>query len=276
MTDQDILIELNALQKELCTRANDFCNPSSASEPALWFFRAFQGVSLSQWESLSGKMDLKQWLTLPLDGDAYPHLKRVQDSLEHLAYQTDHDPLTSLANRRAFDRTLDIEIERARRAKSSVSLCILDLDNFKIINDTYGHPTGDEVLKIFSKMIQESTRRYDLAARLGGEEFALILSGTGQIKARRVIERLQEQLRNHTFTALDGRTFPVTCSAGLTCYKGTVDMSVKQLVTLADTALYKAKELGKDRLESSPIPDIDLVPKDTLVQANEKQFLFGK
>jgi len=267
-------MELNALQKELCTKANDFCM-ASGPEPALWLFRVFQGVTLQQWKDMSSRLDLKQWLTLPIDGDAYPHLKQVQVSLEHLAYQTDHDPLTGLANRRAFDRILDIEIERSRRSRSSVTLAILDLDDFKNVNDTYGHLVGDEVLTTFSRMIYDTTRRYDLAARLGGEEFALVLSGTGLIKARRVLGRLMNSLREYVFTA-EGHSFSVTCSAGLTCYKGSVDMNVKQLVNLADSALYKAKEAGKDRLEVSVIPDIELVSKDTLVQANEKQFLFGK
>lgn len=268
-------MELNALQKELCTRANDFCL-SSGPEPALWLFRAFEGVSLEQWEELSSRQDLKQWLTLPIDGDAYPHLKHVQDSLEHLAYQTDHDPLTGLANRRAFDRILDIEIERSRRSRSSVSLIIMDLDDFKEINDTYGHLVGDEVLTTFSRMIHDTTRRYDLAARFGGEEFALVLSGTGIIKARRVVARLLDEFRSHIFHGDGAADFSVTCSAGMVCYKGSVEMDVKKMVNLADNALYKAKESGKDCLEVASIPDIDLVSKDTLVQANEKQFLFGK
>ncbi len=268
-------MELNSLQKELCTRANEHCVKLDP-EPALCLFRLFPGITVEEWEDFSRRHDLKQWLTLPIDGDTYPHLKQVQETMERLSYQTDHDPLTGLANRRAFNRILDIEIERARRSGTSVSLAIIDLDDFKKVNDTYGHTKGDEVLVAFSRKVFQTTRRYDLAARLGGEEFALILSGTGLVKAKRVLSRLLEEFRAKTFEAPDGGIFKVTCSAGLTCYKGTVDMDVKQLLDLADEALYGAKENGKDQVMVSKIPDIDLVPQETLVQANEKQFLFGK
>lgn len=273
--EHEVLLELNSLQKELCTRANDHCLKLDP-EPALCLFRLFPGITVDEWEEISRRHDLKQWLTLPIDGDAYPHLKQVQETMERLSYQTDHDPLTGLANRRAFDRILDIEIERSRRAGSSVSLAIIDLDDFKMVNDTYGHTKGDEVLVAFSRKVFQTTRRYDLAARLGGEEFALILSGTGLVKAKRVLKRLLEEFRDKTFETPESDTFQVTCSAGLTTYKGTVDMDVKQLVDLADEALYRAKDAGKDQVKVSKIPDIDLVPQETLVQANEKQFLFGK
>ncbi|WP_187170373.1 GGDEF domain-containing protein [Salidesulfovibrio onnuriiensis] len=273
--EHEVLMELNSLQKELCTRANEYCLKLDP-EPALCLFRLFPGISMTEWEDISRRHDLKQWLTLPIDGDAYPHLKQVQETMERLSYQTDHDPLTGLANRRAFDRILDIEIERSRRAGTSVSLAIIDLDDFKQVNDTYGHTKGDEVLVAFSRKVFQTTRRYDLAARLGGEEFALVLSGTGLVKAKRVLNRLLEEFRNKRFESPEGETFSVTCSVGLTCYKGTVDMDVKQLIDLADEALYKAKEQGKDQVLVSRIPDIDLVPQETLVQANEKQFLFGK
>lgn len=270
-----LLKEMNELQQELCSKITEHC-AGSEDEAALWVCRLFPGVTPSDWESLSAQNALHEWLTLPLDGSAAPNVRLVQRTLQKLSYETNHDPLTSLANRRSFDRMLDVEIERARRNKSAVSLAVLDLDDFKSVNDTYGHTTGDEVLVGVAGQLSRVIRRYDLAARFGGEEFALILPGTGLVKAKRVLERVLSAIRSQTFTAEDDSTFSITLSGGLTCYKGTIDMSVKKLVDLADEALYRAKAEGKDRIEVSRIPDIDMVPRQSLVQANEKQFLFGK
>lgn len=270
----ELASELEALQEELGEQFNDAANDSSSD--AVWIFRLFQGVSVDEWEELSSRHDLKGWLTLPIDGDAYPHLKQLQETLERLTYQTEHDALTGLANRRAFDRALDIEMERSKRAKTPVALALFDLDDFKSINDTYGHPKGDEVLSTFAKMLQETTRRYDLAARYGGEEFALVMAGSGIVKAQRLLKRLLKEFKQVSFTSPDGsETFSVTCSVGLTCFKGSVDIPPEDILKLADDALYEAKTTGKDQVKVSKLPFVDNVPNDTLVQANEKQFLFG-
>lgn len=272
--ENELATELAALQKELGTKFMAAGNGSGTD--AVWVFRQFQGVTPVEWEALAERHDLTQWLTLPLDGDAFPHLKQFQETLEKLAYQTEHDALTGLANRRAFDRIIDIEVERSRRAKTPLSLAIFDLDNFKSINDTYGHPKGDEVLATFAKTLRKSTRRYDLAARYGGEEFALIMAGSGIVKAQRLLKRLLQDFREIQFEKTDGDgTFNVTCSVGLTCYKGVVDFEVAEIIALADGALYEAKTSGKDQVKVSKLPFVDNVPNDTLVHANEKQFLFG-
>ena len=245
-------------------------------DQSVWVFRLIQGVSSEEWESIAARRDLGQWLSLPINGDAYPHLKRFQETLERLAYQTDHDPLTGLANRRAFDRILDIEIERSKRARTPLSLAIFDLDDFKRVNDTYGHQKGDEVLSTFARHLKATTRRYDLAARFGGEEFSLIMAGSGLVKAQRLLSRLLNEFKQIEFTTQDGDgTFHVTCSVGLTCYKGSVNITDKELIELADGALYEAKAAGKDQVKVSRLAFADNVPNETLVHANEKQFLFG-
>ena len=186
--ESELVTELSVLQHELGEFAKEYGETDVAD--AVWVFRLLQGVTPDEWETLAEKHDFRQWLTLPINGDAFPHLKQIQLTLERLAYQTDHDALTGLANRRAFDRILDIEIERSKRTRSPLSLAILDLDNFKQINDTYGHLKGDEVLARFAGQLKASTRRYDLAARFGGEEFALIMAGSGVVKAQRFAEPL--------------------------------------------------------------------------------------
>jgi len=272
--ENELASELAALQQEL----GEFARENRDVDPAdaVWVFRLFHGVTPEEWESLAARHDFRQWLTLPINGNAFPHLRQIQQTLEKLAYQTDHDALTGLANRRAFDRILDIEIERSKRTRTPLSLAILDLDNFKHVNDTYGHPKGDEVLERFAEQLQASTRRYDLAARFGGEEFALIMAGSGVVKAQRLLDRLLGEFRAMEFTTPEGdATFSVTCSVGLTCYKGGAPITGDALVKLADDALYKAKAAGKDRVKVSKLSFVDNVPNDTLVQANEKQFLFG-
>jgi diguanylate cyclase (GGDEF)-like protein len=271
--ENELASELTSLQEELCEYSKGV---GKNLDRAVWVFRLIQGVSCEEWESIAARRDLGQWLSLPINGDAYPHLKRFQETLERLAYQTDHDPLTGLANRRAFDRILDIEIERSKRARTPLSLAIFDLDDFKRVNDTYGHQKGDEVLSTFAQHLKATTRRYDLAARFGGEEFSLIMAGSGLVKAQRLLSRLLNEFKQIEFSTPDGDgTFHVTCSVGLTCYKGSVNITDKELIELADGALYEAKAAGKDQVKVSRLAFADNVPNETLVHANEKQFLFG-
>lgn len=271
--EEELAAELAALQEELGDR---FAGNGTAANDSVWIFRQFHGVNVDEWETLASKHDLGHWLTLPMDGDTYPHLKHLQETLERLAYQTEHDSLTGVANRRAFDRILGIEMERARRAKSPLSLAIFDLDDFKSVNDLYGHSKGDEVLRAFAGLLKASTRPYDLAARYGGEEFALIMPGSGIVKAQRLLTRLLEEFRQVDFSTPEGdATFNVTCSVGLACYKGTAEMILEELLDLADGALYEAKQAGKDRVHVARMPLVEEVFNETLVRANEKQFLFG-
>ena len=116
----------------------------------------------------------------------------------------------------------------------------------------------------------------DIATLFGGEEFALIMAGSGVVKSQRLLDRLLNEFRNIEFAAPDGNeTFSVTCSVGLTCYKGERPMTDEELIKLADEALYAAKAAGKDRIKVSKLSFMDNLPNDTLVQAKEKQFLFG-
>ncbi|NDV19189.1 diguanylate cyclase [Pseudodesulfovibrio sp. JC047] len=273
-SEQALVTELSELQKQLrclyqthqpCPETNGIC-----------IFRLLENCSQERWNELAAKHDLRQWMTIPLEKAPFPHLENLQKTLEKLAYQTDHDPLTGVANRRAFDRILDIEIERSKRAKTPLSLAIFDLDDFKLVNDTYGHSKGDEVLTRFADHLQASTRRYDLAARFGGEEFALILAGSGVVKASQLLQRLLHEFEQIEFQSADKKkSFNVTCSVGFTCFKGAMNVTDKDLVNLADEALYEAKTAGKNQVKVSRLPFVDDVPNETLVQANEKQFLFG-
>lgn len=269
-----------SLLEELLSVRDRFCNEKGVCHPqecpeGLAVMRLCPGMTLEAWEILAERHGLNDWMTIPLDKDMAPHLNHVQSVLQELSYKTEHDPLTGLSNRRVFERILDQEIERTRRSKTPLTLAILDLDNFKKINDTWGHLKGDEVLIDFADLLSRNSRRYDLVARIGGEEFAIILSGVGMVKAKQLLERLLAQVRGMTFAKPGSdETFSVTCSAGMSCFKGMVDVEMHELINKADKALYDAKKSGKDQVCSADILDFESVTKETLVHANEKKFLF--
>lgn len=243
-----LLADLAALRQALCGEHEAACREWD-NGGGLGVFRLFPGLDLERWSALAEEHGLHHWLTLPLDG---------------------------LANRRSFERALDLEIERARRSRMPVCLALLDLDDFKAVNDTHGHPCGDEVLKALARVLLENKRRYDLAARIGDEEFALILSGVGLVKSSEIVGRILAQFSEIVFQGPE-RSFSVTFSAGLASYRGSVPLSEAELMALADKALYQAKGQGKNRVLTAPLPDVDLVTREaTQVHANEKKFLFGK
>ena len=167
---------------------------------------------------------------------------RLHRTVEQQAI-TDH--LTGLANRRRFSETLSLEVSRAERFSGSLALVLADLDDFKRVNDRYGHHTGDEVLRRFADLMRESVREFDLAVRHGGEEFAVLLPETDLEGGLRLAERLADGLRGAHFSAAAG-AFSVTASFGVAAFPAA--NSAEQLVFAADQALYRAKREGKNRV----------------------------
>jgi diguanylate cyclase (GGDEF)-like protein len=257
-----------ALDTQEVTAAGD-------NDQGLILARLCAGLSMEDWAALQANGGFQQWLALPATGTPLPHLIQIQRTLEELAYQTQHDPMTGLANRRAFERTLHQELERSHRGGTPLSLAILDVDDFKSVNDRYGHPCGDRLLMALAGAILGAKRGYDLAARIGGEEFALVLPGSGLVQAERFLERLLDDVRNRKIVCEDAPE-PVsrTVSVGLVCTKGKSMLSVERFVAMADKALYDAKAAGKNRIVKAPLPDLQEPSKTTLVHAQEKQFLF--
>ena len=164
---------------------------------------------------------------------------RLQGTLVH---QANHDPLTGLASRLLFDARLGSAM---RAAPLSTGLIFLDLDDFKGINDTWGHPSGDEVLKIVARRLRRSLRRGDLAARMGGDEMAILLVNTGHPATTRSAERALAAIRAPM--TVSGRELKVHASAGLAM--GRHNSSSITLMRDADVALYEAKVKGKDHVE---------------------------
>ncbi|CAG0955250.1 Cyclic di-GMP phosphodiesterase PdeB [Methylophilaceae bacterium] len=171
--------------------------------------------------------------------------KALSRTLAELEYYSMHDPLTGLYNRRQFTNMLDYEIGRSERHNHEFSILLLDLDNFKDINDSYGHPTGDEALCGVAEVLREHVRKGDLASRIGGDEFAVILMETGRSGAATVAENIGMALRNKVFTAPDGKRFHLTVSIGIVTYPHDAQ-NVTDLMAGVDLAMYRAKELGKN------------------------------
>jgi two-component system chemotaxis family response regulator WspR len=157
------------------------------------------------------------------------------------------DGLTSLGNRRYFDEYIEAEWRRARRTQTPMSLLMIDVDNFKQYNDTYGHLAGDEVLKQVAAVIQTAANRSgDLAARFGGEEFVVVLPNAVLKDAHAIAERLVQGLRDLHIAQRAGR---VTISAGVATMVPDEMTSSADIINAADLALFRAKAAGKDRAE---------------------------
>ena len=174
-------------------------------------------------------------------------LRKMQKELERLAHT---DSLTGLYNRRIFMQRLEEEVERVRRHGKSLSVLIFDLDFFKLVNDTYGHDTGDVVLVAVARLANEAKRVSDVAARLGGEEFALLLPETDQQGAVQLAQRLRSAIEKNLYLSTSGTPVKVTASIGVATASAEAD-EIEKLLSLADRQLYRAKNNGRNRVCST-------------------------
>lgn len=189
--------------------------------------------------------------------------KALSRTMEELEYYSNHDPLTGLYNRRHFNEMLEYEVGRSERHRHEFSILMLDLDDFKDINDTYGHPCGDEVLVGVAEAMRAVTRKGDLATRIGGDEFAIILTETDKAGGMIVAEKLRSELREVVFQSPDGKTFHITTSIGLVTYPGDAN-NLTDLMSGVDIGLYRAKKLGKDSVCSIEAADASIQETRTI------------
>jgi len=171
------------------------------------------------------------------------HARRLA---RQLSYQATHDALTGLYNRREFEQRLELAIVSAREERIEHAVCYLDLDQFKIVNDTCGHIAGDEMLRQLAGLLEGRVRETDILARLGGDEFGVLLHRCSLAQARRIAESLRETVRDFRF-ACDDHGFEIGVSVGLVAV--TADsQSLAEVMSAADVACYAAKDAGRNRL----------------------------
>ncbi len=172
------------------------------------------------------------------------HVKRSRDKMFKLAQI---DELTGIFNRRFLFEKLNDLFTKHTNEKKPLSILMVDIDDFKHVNDTYGHQVGDEVLRTVSKFLRNGIRKFDIVGRYGGEEFLIIAPGTTKDRAIRLGNRLREKVKFHTFKTEKG-SFRVTISAGIAELLTDKPRDVNDFVKIADMRLYRAKSAGKDRV----------------------------
>lgn len=163
--------------------------------------------------------------------------------MQELEREASQDALTGLDNRRRFERDLSAAMARARRDRSTGALLILDIDDFKRVNDSQGHPAGDRLIKEVAAVLRRRSRKSDSLARLGGDEFAVILPRCSREEARIAAEAIAHEVREHRTE--DG-TDPVTVSIGVAMFGDDPRTSAATVFSEADTAMYAAKDQGRD------------------------------
>jgi diguanylate cyclase (GGDEF)-like protein len=178
---------------------------------------------------------------------------RIQKALEHARTRrlASTDGLTGVYNQRTFQERLSQEIARAGRYNRPLSVLMIDVDHFKVYNDTYGHPQGDIVLQGLARLLQEMSRTSDTVARCGGEEFAIILPETDSVGAQTIAQRLCEQVERYPFQGkelMPGSTLTISIGVATHAVAG----SKETLLQAADTALYTAKREGRNRVCVAP------------------------
>lgn len=175
------------------------------------------------------------------------YFKTSNALIRKLKEESSKDFLTGLDNVRAFDYALNKHFENAQQKEQTFSLLAIDVDFFKRINDTYGHPVGDMVLKELGKILLHYCRKEDIVSRKGGEEFFIILPGCSINKALKIAERIRSGVNSHIFIIPGDKRTNISISIGISNYPET-SSSLNELITQADNALYKAKQFGRNKV----------------------------
>jgi len=178
---------------------------------------------------------------------------RVDEATRQLLWQAHHDPLTGLANRRCFEQAINELMAYGLRSGDHAALCIIDLDHFKQVNDSCGHPAGDALLKDVANIITGQVREDDLVCRMGGDEFAVILRKCPMDNARAVAESIRAAVADYHISC-KGKMFAVGTSIGLIQLLNG-DYSMLEIMQAADTACYSAKKAGRNRVVEVALAD---------------------
>jgi diguanylate cyclase (GGDEF)-like protein len=231
---------LNYLVVRLNRAISDAERNAAAQIKANEELRELQAVLEERVEQRTSELDFSnQQLTMQFE--------QVNSLQEKLRQEAIHDSLTGLFNRRFLDETLPIELARSKRAHSSLTILLLDIDHFKKINDTYGHQVGDAVLQSVGHALKTNVRAGDIVCRYGGEEFILVFPGMQAEDGRARAEKLRKMIESQTISAKN-QLIAVTISIGGSVYPQD-GKSNDELISMADLALYRAKQNGRNRVE---------------------------
>jgi diguanylate cyclase (GGDEF)-like protein len=232
-----------------------------------------QVLALLENRQLYRRLDVAYQATLAAQEALRANNRALAAANAHLQALSTTDPLTGLPNHRTLHRAVDQELERARRYSRPCSLLVLDVDHFKALNDTYGHPAGDAALREFSQVVRRTLRGIDLVGRWGGEEFLAVLPETDGPLALETAERVRDAVAGHTFPAGGGSH--VTCSIGVATYPSD-GADRAELVAAADRALYAAKRLGRNQVRAAADPAVPMLSvADQSATSREESALLG-
>ena len=207
-----------------------------------WFVDRLQYLNDNQTQLLTSLNDTQSFLNLMGHSS-----RQLHEELDHARVLSMTDELTRLPNRRAFMQRLEDEVFRSKREETPLTVAMIDLDNFKKVNDQYGHAVGDDILRLYATSILSVFRRYDMVARYGGEEFAVILPNTTKIEALQAFHKVQQKAATSQYRTESNVNKVPTFSAGLAIHRP--DETIQSLIDRADLMMYQAKQHGKNRVE---------------------------
>ncbi|MBT9568192.1 MAG: diguanylate cyclase, partial [Thiobacillus sp.] len=222
------------------------------------------GVNLAQLVSVSGRTYAVEETAAPIRGKdgatigavlVFHDVTEAREASRKLAYQATHDALTGLINRREFERLVEESLQDAKLHGSHNAFCYMDLDQFKVVNDTCGHVAGDALLVELATMIRHRTNENDTVARLGGDEFGILMRNTPLQEARVMAEEIRNRIRDYRFV-WDGQTFEVGISIGVVPIRPDTS-AAGEIFSNADIACFVAKDLGRNQIHVSNLDDVE-------------------
>lgn len=222
------------------------------------------GVNLAQLVSAAGPTYAVKETAAPIRGKTgatigavlvFHDVTEARETSRKLAYQATHDVLTGLINRREFERLTDEVLQDARQNDSHHAFCYMDLDQFKVVNDTCGHVAGDALLMELATMIRHRTNEKDAVARLGGDEFGILMRNTPLNEARVMADEIRNRIRDYRFL-WDGQTFEVGISIGVVPIRPDTS-ALAEIFSNADIACFVAKDMGRNQIHVSSLDDVE-------------------
>lgn len=224
-------------------------------------------INISAARQTNELLDEAKEVLLELSLESQRSADQLAQQNQHLKQRATTDPLTGVANRGHFNEFLTEHFGLASRAGEPISLILIDIDRFKSINDSYGHPTGDRILISLAELMQRHTPQGALAARYGGEEFAIVLPATDRPAAARLADQIRCAIEGTPIELDSGRALSITASMGVACYDGArFFRGPQQLLKAADRAVYAAKDAGRNCVrvftpKPSPVAQQDATPE---------------